>query len=107
MSDIVNGKPAASRPFYQLRERMHSEVLLIFPAGAGCPWAAGAGAGRPRIIAAIAAAGGCAPVRGRWRFNGLWTCPGGNSGSGRAHAGTKAADRQRGELKWRVSPHDG
>jgi hypothetical protein len=36
MSDIVNGKPAASRPFYQLRERMHSEVLLILPAGAGC-----------------------------------------------------------------------
>jgi hypothetical protein len=38
MSDIVNGKPAASRPFYQLRERMHSEVLLILPVGAGRRW---------------------------------------------------------------------
>jgi hypothetical protein len=59
MSDFATGKPPASRLFYQLGERLHSEVLLILRVGWRWRRAAVAAGSRTRMELQ------------RFRFNGL------------------------------------
>jgi hypothetical protein len=81
MYDFTTGKPPASRLFYQLGERLHSEHLLILRVGR-----------RWRRAAAVAGSQAYTEPQ-RFRFNGLsiarhwWQCRrGGTSHQGRPPA---------------------